>query len=82
MMKIILFLCALFAFSMSASAAGVDERAETLNAQLKGANNYHAYLAMELADIAQMELGQHDLNAARSFMEMAEEHAARAGGAK
>jgi len=70
---------------MTASAAGfagVEDRAETLNAQLKGSHNYHAYLAKELASIAEMEIGQHDLTAARSFMEMAEEHAAQAGGAK
>jgi len=82
MTKIILFLCALFAFSISASAAGVEERAETINAQLKGNNNYHAHLARELSGIAEDEISQHDLNAARAFMEMAEEHAAQAGGAK
>jgi len=81
-MRITLFLCALFAFSMSASAAGVEERAEAVNAQLNGNNNYHAHLARELASIAEDEIGQHDLNAARAFMEMSEEHAAQAGGAK
>jgi len=81
-MRIILFLCALFAFSVSASAAGVVDRSETLNAQLKGNNSYHASLARELADIAEIEIGQHDLNTARAFIEMAEEHAAKAGGAK
>jgi len=81
-MKIILFLCALFAFSMTASAAGVEERAEAVNAQLEGNNSYHAHLARELAGIAEAELGQHDINTARSFVAMAEEHAAQAGGAK
>ncbi len=81
-MRIALFLCALFAFSMSANAAGVSERAEALNAQLKGNHNYHASLARELADIAETEIGQRDINTARTFMEMAEEHAAKAGGAK
>ncbi len=81
-MRIILFLCTLFVFSMSANAAGVEERAEALNAQLKGNNNYHAHLARELADIAEIEIGQHDINTARAFIEIAEEHAAKAGGKK
>jgi hypothetical protein len=67
---------------MSANAAGVQERADTLNAQLQGQHDYHASLAKELADIAEIEIGQHDMHAARAFIEMAEEHAAKAGGVK
>jgi len=81
-MRIVLFLCTLFAFSMSASAAGVEARSDALNAQLKGNHNYQADLARELADIATTEKYQHDINTARSFMQMAEEHAAKAGGVK
>ncbi len=80
-MRITLLLCALFAFSMSANA-GVEDRAAALNTQLKGNHNYHAHLARELAGVAEEELGQHDTNTARSFMEMAEKHAAQAGGTK
>ena len=80
-MRIVLFLSALFAFAMSANA-GVVDRAAALQAQLKGNNSYHAHLARELADVAETELDQHDINVARSFMKMAEDQAAKAGGAK
>jgi len=81
-MKIILCFFSLFAFSITASAAGVEDRAASVRAELQGNNSYHAHLARELAGIAEDEIGQHDLNAAKSFMEMAEEHASQAGGAK
>jgi len=81
MRTLLLLCCSLFAFATLANA-GVEDRATELHAQMKGQHNYHAYLARELANVAEAELGQHDINTARSFMEMAEEHAAKAGGAK
>jgi len=81
-MRVILFLFTLFAWSISASAASVEDRAAALNAQLQGNNNYHAHLARELASFAEEEKGQHDITVARSFMEMAEKEAAKAGGEK
>ncbi|MFQ5345573.1 MAG: hypothetical protein ACE5DZ_06395 [Mariprofundus sp.] len=81
-MRIILFLFALFAFSLPASAASVETRAEALRAQLEGNNSYHAHLARELASFAEDEKGQHDIIVAKSFMNKAEEEAAKAGGAK
>ena len=80
--RIVLCLLSLFAFALPAGAASIESRTEALNAQLQGNNSYHAYLARELASVAQEELGQHDLNTARAFMKMAEEHAAQAGGSK
>jgi len=74
--------CSLFAFALPASAASIESRTEAMNAQLQGNTSYHADLARELASVAEEELGQHDVNTARSFMNMAEEHAAQAGGAK
>jgi len=81
-MRIILCLFALLAFSLPASAASIESRTEAVNAQLQGNNSYHAHLARQLADVAQEEKDQHDLRTARSFMNMAEGHAAQAGGAK
>jgi len=85
-MKNILFIFALFAFALPAQSAGfftsVDDRTDTMSAQLQGNNSYHAHLARELADIAAEEKSQHDIGVAKAFMTMAEEHAAKAGGAK
>jgi len=84
-MKSILFIFTLFAFALPAAAFSldsVDDRAEALNAQLQGDSSYHANLARELADIASEEKSQHDTAVAREFMNMAEEHAEQAGGAK
>jgi len=81
MRTLLIVCCSLFAFAATANA-GVEERAAELHAQMKGKHDYHAYLARELASVAEEELAQHDINTARSFMEMAEEHAAKAGGAK
>jgi len=80
--KVILCLLALGAFSLPASAASIESRTEAINAQLQGNNSYHAHLARQLASVAQEEMDQHDLNVARTFMNMAEENAAQAGGAK
>jgi len=85
-MKGILLILTLFAFALPANSAGfftgVEERTDTMNAQLQGKNDYHAYLARELADIAIEEKYQHDMAAAKEFMNMAEQHAAKSGGAK
>ena len=86
MKRIILLTAAMCLFAGSATAAGwgvsVDDRAEALNTQLEGNHSYHAYLARDLADIATEEKAQHDSDVARAFMNMAEEHAAQAGGSK
>jgi len=84
-MKILLCVFTLFACSMTANAAtftSVEDRASAVRSELNGNNNYHAHLARELASIAEDEISQHDLNAARAFIEMSEEHAAQAGGSK
>jgi hypothetical protein len=75
-------LLTLFAFALPANASwliGVEERGEKLEAQLEGNNSYHAHLARELSAIASEEKSQHDIEAAREFIKMAEEHAAKAG---
>jgi len=56
-----------------------DERAAAVRAQTEGVNNYHAYLARELAMIASAEKSQHDA-ADKEFLKLAEEAAAKAGG--
>ena len=79
------FAIPLLIFPFTASAvhfSSVDERAEAINQQLKGNHSYHAYLARNFADYASEELGQHDLKAARAFISMAEDAAAKAGAAK
>ena len=84
-MKCILFLFTLFACSLTANAGtftSTEERADAVNAQLKGNNSYHAHLARELANIAVEEKGQHDTRVAKAFIQRAEEEAAQAGGAK
>ncbi len=81
-MRMILFLFTLFALSMPASASSIEDRSVALTAQLEGNNSYHAHLARELASIAETEKWQHDVNTARAFINMAEKHAAKAGGAK
>ncbi len=86
MKRIILLTAAMCLFAGTATAAGwsvsVDDRAAALNTQLEGNHSYHAYLARDLADIATEEKAQHDGDVARAFMNMAEEHAAQAGGSK
>ena len=84
MKKIALFIFALASFSLSANAAflSVDDRAEAISAKLQGNNSYHAHLARQLADVASAEKAQHDLGVAKQFIQMAEEEAAKAGGAQ
>lgn len=82
-MRILALLFTLLAFSIPANAGlftGVDERSEAIAAQLQGNNTYHAHLARELAAIASEEKDQQDLEVAREFIRMAEEHATQAGG--
>ena len=55
------------------------ERTAAVRAQTEGMNNYHAYLARELAMIAEAEKSQHDA-ADKEFLKLAEEAAAKAGG--
>ena len=85
-MKFIIIMFTLCTFAIPASAAGlftsIENRSDTMNAQLEGKNDYHANLARELADIAIEEKAQHDTSVAKEFMRMAEEHAAQSGGAK
>jgi len=85
-MKSFIFIMTMFAFALPASSAGfsvgVDERSDVISAQLQGNNSYHAHLARELSDIAIEEKSQHDIDVAKAFMDMAEQHAAKAGGAK
>lgn len=82
-MRIKILLLTMLAFALPAKALafeGVDDRAKKIYEQLKGNESYHAHMARKLASIARTEKAQHDLPAARQFIEMAEEHAAKAGG--
>jgi len=75
----------LLVFPFTASAAkslSVDDRAETISKQMKDNHSYQAYLARDFANFASEEVGQHDLRAARAFIQMAESAASRAGAAK
>ncbi len=89
-MKAPVLACAALALSQvafsHAAFAGIFDSIETrqanLEKQLAGNNSYHAWMARELAEVAVDEKSQHDLDVARKFMNMAESHAARAGGAK
>ncbi len=89
-MKAPVFACAMLALSQmalsQAAYAGMFDSIETRQAnmekKLAGNNSYHAWMARELAEIAADEKSQHDLDVARKFMDMAESHAAMAGGAK
>ncbi len=58
----------------------IDARADAVTKKVEGKKTYEAYLARKFAAFAQEELSQHDLNAARAFMDMAEEAAAKTGG--
>ncbi len=82
MKKIFLLIPMLLALAPAAQAGAfdsVDERVTRLEDQLKDRHDYQAELARNLASIAQDELAQHDLNAARQFMELAEQAAAKGG---
>lgn len=86
-MRYPMILCGMFALFVmsfaSPSTAGIfgksiEERAAAVHEQTEGLHNYHAYLARELASIAEDENAQHD-RADCEFMKLAEEAAARAG---
>ena len=84
-MKNILLLFTLCAFALPANAGtmtSIEDRADAMSTQLAGNNSYHAHLARAMANIAIEEKGQHDMEAARAFIKMADRHAASAGGAK
>ena len=81
-MKYIVTLFCSLIFALPAYAGGVDSRAEAVKQQTEGNHSYNAYLAREHANIALAEKAEHDVDAARRFMTMAEEDAAQAGGAK
>lgn len=68
--------------SAAAWNASVDDRADALQAQLKGNNSYQAHLAREFASVAVEEKAQHDVQVAKAFMNKAEAYAAQAGGSK
>ncbi len=59
---------------------GIEERSKAIYTDLKGNNSYHAHLARKLATYAGVEKGQTDISAARQLMDLAEEHARKAGG--
>jgi len=83
-MRITLLILTLFAFSLPANAgmfSTIDDRANHISAQLEGNHSYHAELARQLANVALEEKAQHDTPAAIEFIKMAEDHAAKAGGA-
>ncbi len=80
-----LFAAAFIVLPFTASAASflsVDNRADIVNEKVKGNHSYHAYLAKKFADYASEEVSQHDLSTAKAFINMAEDAAAKAGGAK
>lgn len=82
MKKTFLLALPLLAMTPAAQAGGldsVDDRAARVEDQTKGRHDYQAELARNLASIAQDELSQHDLNAARQFMNLAEQAAAKGG---
>jgi hypothetical protein len=78
-----LFVASLLAIPPSAMAGmfgpNFDERVAAVEAKTEGLNNYHAYLARELAMIASAEKAQHDA-ADKEFLKLAEQAAAKAGG--
>jgi len=56
--------------------------AEALLSEFSGRHDYNALVAVKLANVALEERGQNDRTAARQFLILAEEHAARARSAK
>lgn len=85
-MKRLLFLAALCTAASPAMAGAlfdsIEDRAEAVKQQVKGKNDYHAHLAREYAKVADEEKSQHDTGVARYFMTLAEQEAAKSGGAK
>ena len=79
MRKNILMLGAVVLSANSALAAGVEERSTQLQSALQGNHSYEAYVARDLASIAEDEKSQHDTDVARAFMDLAEQYAQKAG---
>lgn len=78
---LVMFLCMTATSAVAGSLfTSIEERTSHLKEQLAGNNSYHANLAREFAKIADEEKSQHDIDVARYFMNMAEEHAKLAGG--
>ncbi|MDQ6951429.1 MAG: hypothetical protein Q9M26_07170 [Mariprofundales bacterium] len=79
-------LAAALLFSLPVSAANwgasIDDRADALSQKLHNSHDYHAYLAINLANKAAEEKDQHDTEVAKRFMQMAEQEAAKVGSAK
>ncbi len=85
-MKRLLFLAALCMAASPAMAGSlfnsIEDRTAALEQQLQGKNDYYAHLAREYASIADEEKSQHDIGVAGYFMTLAEQAAAKSGGAK
>ncbi|MDX8391838.1 MAG: hypothetical protein R8K53_04635 [Mariprofundaceae bacterium] len=79
-----LFAAILMSFTPQVSADifsnSVEDRATAVRTQAGGMQSYNAYLAVELANIAESEVSDHDLSAAHEFIKMAEESAAKVRG--
>lgn len=85
-MKRLLLLASLCLVASPAMAsglfAGTDDRADAVVEQVKGNNDYHAFLAIQFANIAVDEKDHFDAPAAKYFIERAEAAAAKSGSAK
>ncbi len=85
-MKRLLLLAALCAMASPVMAGSffnsIEDRTAALAQQLQGKNDYYAYLAREYASIADEEKSQHDIGVADYFMTLAEQAAAKSGGAQ
>jgi len=79
MKNISLYLVAICMSASTAMAASIEDRSDSMEAQLKGNHSYHAELARELSNIANEEKSQHDSDVGQAFMRLAEEHAQKAG---
>ena len=66
--------------AMAGAFDSIDDRASRVEARVQGKHDYQAELARDMASAAQDELAQHDLRAARQFMDLAEQAASRSGG--
>jgi len=82
LMGVVLLLLASPAFAgpLGLLDKSIEERADAVNTQIAGQQNYHAYLAKELINAAEEEKSQGDIKVAKAIMSLAEEHAVQAGG--
>jgi len=85
-MKRLFLLTALCLAATPAMAGGlfdsVEDRVSAIKAEMKGHTDYQAYLAIELAKVADEEKSQHDTGVAQYFIGQAEQAAAKSGVAK